>query len=105
ELRFAVPTLRGSRFGANASLTLVHGSEAFRVDGSTKNPGVDQLAAFPYRRFGMRTGLTYDVTGRTRLAGGIRVESISAELPAAPTQVLDDGRTVGIDLHLRQGTS
>jgi hypothetical protein len=105
ELRVAIPTLAGSRFGANASLTLVHGSESYRVDGSTGTPDDDQLQAFPYRRFGARGGLTYDVTGLTRLAGGVRVESISTELPAAPTQVLDDGRTVGIDLHLRPGTS
>jgi outer membrane protein insertion porin family len=49
--------------------------------------------------------VTYDVTGLTRIAGGLRVESISADLPGAPTQVLDDGRTVGLDLHLRPGTS
>jgi outer membrane protein insertion porin family len=105
ELRFAVPTLRGSRFGANGSLTLVHGSEAFRVDGSTGTPDNDQLEAFPYRRFGARGGLTYDVSGLTRIAGGVRAESISTDLPNAPVQVLDDGRPVGIDFHLRPGTS
>jgi len=105
ELRLAIPTLRGSRFGANGSLTLVHGSEAYRVDGSAGTPDVSQLAAFPYRRFGMRVGATYDVTGLTRLAGGLRVEQISADLPAAPTQQLDDGRVVAIDLHLQPDTS
>lgn len=105
ELRLSVPTLRGSRFGANTSLTLVHGSEAYRVNGSTGTPDVLDLATFPYRRFGMRAGLTYDVTGLTRLSGGVRVEEISAELPAAPTQVLEDGRTVAVDLHLDAGVS
>ncbi len=105
ELRTAVPTIRGSRFGATASLTLVHGSEAFRVDGSTGSPDPSQLSAFPYRRFGLRLGGTYDVTGLTRLSGGLRVEEISANLPAAPTQQLDDGRTVAIDLHLQPDTS
>jgi outer membrane protein assembly factor BamA len=105
ELRFAVPALRGSRFGAAASLTLVRGAEVFRTDGSTKDPDLDQLEAFPYRRFGFRGGLTYDVTGLTRVSGGIRLEEISTNLPGAPTQTLDDGRVVGIDLHLEPGTS
>ena len=104
ELRFAVPTLYGSRFGANASLTLVHGAEAFRVSGDQGDPGVDQLRAFHYRRFGGRVGVTYDVTGLTRLSAGLRTEQISAELPVAPT--LDvDGVVSAIDLHLRPGTS
>ncbi len=105
ELRFAVPSIRGSRFGMSSSLTLVRGAEVFRTDGSTGEPDVTQLAAFPYRRFGWRGGVTYDVTGLTRVAGGLRLEEISTELPDAPTQTLDDGRVVGIDLHLEPGTS
>lgn len=105
ELRFAVPSIRGSRIGASSSLTLVHGAEAFRTSGSTGTPEVDELAAFPYRRFGWRGGVTYDVTGLTRVSGGMRWEQISADLPRAPTQTLDDGRVVGLDLHLEPGTS
>lgn len=105
EMRFAVPNMRGSRFGAAMSLTLVRGSEVFRTGGSTGDPELEQLSAFPYRRFGWRGGLTYDVTGLTRVSGGVRVEEISTELPGAPTQTLDDGRVVGIDLHLEPGTS
>jgi hypothetical protein len=105
ELRLSVPTLNGSRFGANGSLTLVHGSEAYRVDGSTGSPDLEQLSAFPYRRFGTRLGLTYDVTGLTRLSGGLRVEAISADLPAAATQALENGNDVAIDLHLDDGKS
>jgi outer membrane protein assembly factor BamA len=105
EVRFAVPTLRGSRFGANASLTLVNGAEAFRIAGEGGNPGLSDLRAFPYRRFGGRTGLTYDVSPLTRLSAGLRFEQIRAELPVAPTQALPDGRTVAIDLHLEPGTS
>ncbi len=105
ELRFAVPSIRGSRFGGHSSLTLVHGAEAFRVAGSTGEPAPEELQAFPYRRFGWRGGLTYDVTGLTRVSGGLRLEEISADLPLAPTQVLDDGRVVGVDLHLEPRTS
>ena len=105
ELRFAVPSIRGSRFGAASSLTLVHGAEAYRTTGSSGDPQLSELAAFPYRRFGWRGGLNYDVTGLTRISGGVRYEVISAELPRAPTQTLDDGRVVGIDLHLEPRTS
>jgi len=104
EARFAVPTLRGSRFGANASLTLVHGSEAFRVAGVSGDPQNAELRAFPYRRFGGRAGVTYDVTGLTRISGSLRAEQISTELPVAPTQVIA-GQPVAIDLHLDPGTS
>lgn len=105
ELRFSVPSIRGSRIGLASSLTLVHGAEAFRTIGSTGTPETDELSAFPYRRFGWRAGLTYDVTGLTRVAAGVRWEDISAELPGAPTQTLEDGRVVGIDLHLEPGSS
>jgi len=105
EVRAADASIVGTAFGLNAALTMVHGSEAYRVSGSDNDPGADQLRAFPYRRFGGRTNLTYDVTALTRLAASVRLESIAAELPVAPTQTLPDGRTVAIDLHLDPGTS
>ncbi len=105
ELRFAVPSIRGSRLGASSSLTLVRGGEAFRTVGSKGSPELDELEAFAYRRFGWRGGLTYDVTGLTRVSGGLRWEEISADLPGAPAQTLEDGRVVGIDLHLQPGNS
>ena len=105
ELRGADPSILGSRWGANASLTLVHGSEIYRVAGETGTPDNDDLRAFPYRRFGGRVGATYDVSALTRLSGGLRFEEITAELPVAPTQRLDDGRSVALDLHLDPGTS
>ncbi|HEU0033458.1 MAG TPA: BamA/TamA family outer membrane protein [Kofleriaceae bacterium] len=105
EVRIAVPSLRGTRFGANASLTLVHGSETYRVLGSSGSPELDEQRAFPYRRFGARVGVTYDVTALTRLAVGLRTEEISTQLPVAPTLTLDDGRLAPIDLHLEPGKS
>lgn len=105
ELRFAVPSIRGSRLGASSSLTLVRGGEAFRVIGSQGTPELAELEAFPYRRFGWRGGLTYDVTALTRVSGGVRWEEISATLPGAPTQTLENGRVVANDLHLEPGNS
>lgn len=108
ELRFALPALRGSRIGANASLTLVRGAEAFRITGLEGDPELSALNAFPYRRFGGRVGATYDVSPLTRLSVGVRAEQISAQLPVAPTQTVPDGpgtRDIPIDLHLDPGAS
>jgi outer membrane protein assembly factor BamA len=104
EARAALPSLRGSRFGAHASVTLVHGSEPYQVSGGS-NPALADLRAFPYRRIGGRGGLTYDVSPLTRLSASVRGEWISAELPAAPARILPDGRAVGIDLHLQPNDS
>jgi outer membrane protein assembly factor BamA len=105
ELRFAVPTLRGTRIGAGGSLTFVEGAEAFRVAGETGDPALAELRAFGYRRVGGRLGLTYDASPLTRLSASVRVERITADLPVAPTRTLDDGREVPVDLHLEPGAS
>lgn len=105
ELRAADHSIYGSRFGANGSLTLVRGSEAYRIAGERGAPATEELRAFDYRRLGARSTLTYDATSLTRLAAGLRFEEIDARLPVAPTQTLDDGRTVAIDLHLDPGAS
>jgi hypothetical protein len=105
ELRASDPSLLGTRFGANAALTLVHGSEVYQVMGDPADPAASDLRAFPYRRFGARVGLTYDVNALSRLSAGIRAEEIATTLPTAPTQVRPDGRTVALDLHLDPGSS
>lgn len=105
ELRAADPSLLGTRWGANAALTLVHGSEAYRVGGDPQDVQTADLRAFPYRRFGARAGVTYDVTALSRVSAGLRAEQINTDLPVAPTQVLPDGRVTGIDLHLDPGAS
>ncbi|MGN6110439.1 MAG: BamA/TamA family outer membrane protein [Kofleriaceae bacterium] len=105
ELRIADPSVLGTRWGANAAITMVRGSEAYRVSGDRGDPALSELRAFPYRRFGVRAGTTYDATALTRLSAGLRLEQISAALPVAPTQTLPDGRVVAIDLHLDPGTS
>jgi outer membrane protein insertion porin family len=105
ELRAADASLLGTRLGLNGALTLVHGSEAYRVAGDDTDPGAGELLAFPYRRFGGRTNLTYDVTALTRLSASMRIEAIKADLPVAPTRMLPDGRIVAIDLHLEPDNS
>jgi outer membrane protein assembly factor BamA len=105
EIRLSDGSLRGSRWGANGSLTLVHGSDFYRVAGDPDDDDTDNFSGFPYSRFGGRFGATYDLTALARLSIAGRIESITTELPAAPTQLLPDGRTVAVDLHLEPGES
>lgn len=105
ELRFADGSLRGSRWGAHGSLTLVHGSDVYRVSGDDDDDSHDNFRAFGYRRFGGRWGVTYDVTALARLQAQFRVEAINSELPAAPTREFTDGRTALVDLRLEPGES
>ncbi len=105
ELRLSDGSLRGSRWGANGSLTLVHGSDFYRAQGEPNDDDTDNFLGFPYSRFGGRFGATYDVTALTRISLAGRIESITAELPTSPTRVLPDGRTVPVDLHLEPGES
>lgn len=105
EVRLSDGSLRGSRWGANGSLTLVHGSDWYQTSGSGNTGDPMNFAGFPYRRFGGRFGATYDATALTRLAFAARIESVAADLPATPTRMLPDGRVVPVDLHLEPGDS
>jgi len=103
ELRLADASLLGTRWGAQGSLTLVHGSDPYRVAGTGDDPS--DFNAFPYRRFGGRWGATYDLSALSRIAMTLRAEEISADLPVAPTQVLPGGVVAPVDLHLLPGES
>ena len=105
ELRAADWSLLGTRWGANAAITLVHGSETYRISGDPSDVDPRDLRAFSYRRFGARAGVTYDVSPLSRISAGLRAEQIAAELPVAPTQSHPDGRTVALDLHLEPGAT
>ncbi|MDB4953580.1 MAG: outer membrane protein assembly factor YaeT precursor [Myxococcales bacterium] len=105
EVRAADGALRGSRWGVIGSLTVVHGSEAYRVAGAANDTHNINFNAFPYRRFGGRAGITYDVTALSRISAGLRAEGVETTLPVAPTQILPDGRITAIDLHLDPGSS
>ena len=104
ELRVSDGSLFGTPFGAFGSVTFLQGSDPYRVSGTSADDAAD-FKAFPYRRFGGRIGGTYDLTTLTRISAGLRLEQITATLPVAPTQVLPDGRTATVDLHLRPGES
>jgi outer membrane protein assembly factor BamA len=105
ELRLSDGSLRGTRWGAQGSLTLVHGSEVYRIQGDDDEADLDNFRAFPYRRFGGRFGATYDLTALARLGITGRVESIDTVLPTAPTRILTDGRVTNVDLHLEPDES
>lgn len=105
ELRAADPSVLGTRWGVDGSVTIVHGSEAYRVAGEGGEPDSDELRAFPYRRLGLRAGTTFNASALTRLSAGIRAEQIYATLPVAPTRELPDGRFAALDLHLDPGGS
>jgi outer membrane protein insertion porin family len=105
ELRVADASLLGSRWGAMGSMTLVHGSEPYRIAGAEDDTSNKNFNAFPYRRFGGRFGATYDYSALTRLSATLRAEQIDAQLPTSPTQTLPDGTVTAVDLHLLPGTS
>ncbi len=105
EIRVGDPDILGQHWGVMASVTLVRGSEPYRIAGDPQDVEARDLRAFPYRRFGGRAGVTYDVTSLARITASARVEQINAELPVAPTRMLLDGRTTAIDLHLDPGDS
>ncbi|HEX5064120.1 MAG TPA: BamA/TamA family outer membrane protein [Kofleriaceae bacterium] len=105
EIRLGDGSLLGSRWGANGSLTFVHGSDFYRISGDSDDINTDHFRGFPYSRFGGRFGATYDITALSRLSLAARIEGISADVPTTPTQLLPDGRTANVDLHLEPGDS
>jgi len=105
ELRAADASILGTRWGAHAAFTVVHGSEAYRVGGDPQDVQTGDLRAFPYRRIGGRAALTYDTSALSTLTASVRAEHIRTDLPVAPTRVLPDGRTIALDLHLEPGAS
>ena len=58
-------------------------SEAYRIAGTSGDPQDVELSAFPYRRFGVRAGVTYDLTALTRLSAGFRAEPVLWNDPRA----------------------
>ncbi len=105
ELRVADPSMRGSRWGANAAFTFVHGSEAYRVSGEPSSSDTIDHRAYPFRRIGGRAGVTFNASALSRVSASVRGEQILATLPVAPTRIEPDGRVTAIDLHLQPGSS
>jgi outer membrane protein assembly factor BamA len=106
ELRLSDPSVRGTPWGASWAITLVHGSEPYQVTGDAGDTDETHMRAFPYRRFGVRAGATYNVSALTRLSMGLRAESIDATLPIGPTRVVGTSDLrIAIDPHLDPGAS
>lgn len=106
NLRAGASGIAGSRWGAGGSFYFRHGSEAYRVSGPPGSSDNDDLAAFDYRRIGVRGTGRFDLTGNTTLEGSLRVERIDAVLDGVPAdRMLDDGRLVPIDIGLEPGAS
>lgn len=103
ELRVANPSLLGTKFGIDGSFTWIHGSEPYRVDGTSS--AAANFHAFSFQRTVVRGGLSWDATALSRLSGGLRFEAIHAALPVAPTRTLPSGDVVGLDLYLNPGAS
>ncbi len=105
EVRVADPSLLGTPYGVRGSFTWTHGSEPYRIGGASDDDGGDNYLSFPYQRIAVRGGATWDATAFTSFALDLRVETIDADLPVAPTRTLEDGRAIAVDLHLRPDSS
>jgi hypothetical protein len=105
EARVADPAVGTSRWGVGASFSVIHGSEPYRIAGEATDSDADHFRAFDYRRIGGRVTASYAVTALARVTLGGRVELVDADLPAAPSRRLPDGREVPIDLGLHPGGS
>src|SRR5262245_2431534 len=106
ELRLADPSVRGTPWGASWAMTLVRGSEPYRVSGTSGDTAPAYLDAFRYRRFGVRAGATYNVSAPTRLSTSLRAEVVQSSLPVAPTRIFPpDDIAIAVDLHLDPGSS
>jgi hypothetical protein len=72
EVRAGDASLLGSRWGLNGSLTLVHGSEPYRVSGADDDTSPSDAERVPCRRFALRGGVTADATALTRISASLR---------------------------------
>ncbi|HUH02245.1 MAG TPA: BamA/TamA family outer membrane protein [Kofleriaceae bacterium] len=105
ELRVADESILGTTFGAHAGLYLRDASEPYRTSGAADDDDLAGFRAFPYRRIGGMVGFGNRVTPLTRLGIDLRAERVDAQVPAAPTRVLPDGRIVPVDLAIEPGRS
>jgi outer membrane protein assembly factor BamA len=104
ELRLGAGNLGGSRWGAHGAFQVQRGSEVYRVSGPPGSGDNDDLAAFPYRRTGVRGGPSFELTPTISFDADLRVEQIDADVPTGD-RVLDDGRVIPLDLGLDDGKS
>jgi len=105
QLRFDDPAILGTPFGGFLTLQHIDASEPYRVAGRTSDGDPDNFAALGYTRTGGKAGAIYGLTPLSRLSGGVRIEVVDADLPAAPTRMTPDGRLESVDLALKPDTS
>lgn len=104
ELRLGASGIGGTRWGAHGAFQVQRGSEVYRATGGPGSGDNDDLAAFPYHRMSVRGGPSFDLTPTLSFEAGARVELIDADVPAGD-RVLDDGRTIPLELRLVDGKS
>lgn len=104
ELRLGASGLGGTRWGAHGAFQAQRGSEAYRARGAPGSGDNADLAAFPYRRMGVRGGPSFDLTPTLSFEADLRVELIDADVPTGD-RMLDDGSTIPLDLDLADGKS
>ncbi len=104
ELRLGAANLGGTRWGAHGAFQVQRGSEVYRLTGAPGASDNADLAAFPYRRTGVRGGPSFELTPTLGLDADLRIEQIDAAVPIGD-RTLDDGRVIPLDLHLAGGTS
>jgi outer membrane protein assembly factor BamA len=104
-LRASDSAFFGSGFGWQASGYRVLASEPFQVAGEPSDSRPENFRAFDYNRIGGRGGFSRRITSLARAHFGARLERVRATLPINAVQVLPNGETRPVDLHLKDGTS
>ena len=105
QLRLEDPSLFGGPIGAHGSFHYADASEPYRIAGDPSDGAAANFAAFDYKRVGGRAGATINTGAFDRLTAMVRFDAVRANLPAAPTRTLPDGRVVDVDLLLEDGES
>lgn len=105
ELRIADQSILGSPIGAHAGVYYKDASEPYRVAGAAGDDDNANFRAFGYRRYGATAGAGINATPLTRVSVDVRLESVRASLPQAPTRTLPDGTETAVELALRPGRS
>jgi outer membrane protein assembly factor BamA len=104
ELYTELPVIAGTPLGVAASAYAILANEPYRIAGEFYDPSPTNFDTVPYSRFGGELGVTIPFRADLRLGIDFRFEAIDASLPSAgATQLLPDGETRELDLHLEAG--
>jgi outer membrane protein insertion porin family len=104
EIYTEIPVIAGSPLGVAASAYAILANEPYRIRGEYYDPDPGNFDTVPYSRFGGELGVTIPFRADLRLGIDFRFEGIDARLPSAgATQLLPDGESRPLDLHLKSG--